>query len=211
MCSLFSTTAPFKLEKSGQNQFHNFSSPLYRNSQRLITFESKTALNKRQYATEKIAVATKEEAGSDSKTAAAAAAASEAAVLVAGAVTTPEQLEFEAAMKEPNPKFAVVYVGGHQYKVAAGDTVLVTKLEAPVGARLALKKVLLVGSRAGTLIGMPLVQRAHVLAAVEQQALTEKMYVFKKRRRKNSQRTRGVRHPVTQLRILQVLAPGYDL
>jgi large subunit ribosomal protein L21 len=77
-----------------------------------------------------------------------------------------------------------------------------------VNDTLYLNKVLLVGSREETIIGTPLVTKASVMARVEEHTHTDKVYAFKKRRRKNSQRTRGIRHPVSALRIVSVESEG---
>jgi len=98
-------------------------------------------------------------------------------------------------------KFAVVKVGGTQYKVVEGDQILVIKLDAPVGEKIILDKVLLVGSPTFTAIGTPIVPEAKVWATVEEQTLSDKVTVFKKKKRKNYRRNRGVRHPITILRI----------
>lgn len=125
--------------------------------------------------------------------------------------STPEYKAYVAALANPNPKFAVIYLGGHQYKVTPGDVLLVNKLEADVASKIVLTKVLLAGSRSATVVGTPLLSQAEVHATVEEQTLTDKLWVFKKRRRKSSQRTRGVRHPATLLRITDIKADAYNL
>lgn len=124
----------------------------------------------------------------------------------------PEQLT-AAAMRvpenacEPLPDaYAVVHVGGHQYKVTRGDELMVDRLHVPVLARLLLDKVLLVGTAAHTAIGTPLLPRAKVLVEVQEHARTAKVIVFKKRKRSRSTRKqRGHRQPYTLLRVLDVL------
>jgi large subunit ribosomal protein L21 len=49
-------------------------------------------------------------------------------------------------------------VGGKQYKVSAGDTVVLNRLSAEVGRQIEVKKVLMVGGREWTMIGTPLVE-----------------------------------------------------
>lgn len=88
---------------------------------------------------------------------------------------------------------------------------MVNKLECDVASKIILNKVLLAGSRTATAFGTPLLTQAEVHAVVEEQTLTDKLYVFKKRRRKSSQRTRGVRHPATVLRITDVKAEAYNI
>lgn len=64
-----------------------------------------------------------------------------------------------------------------------------------------LDKVLMVGDATFTKLGAPLVANCYVEALVEEQTLADKIIVFKKRRRKGYERTRGHRQRVTTLRI----------
>lgn len=101
--------------------------------------------------------------------------------------------------------FAVVEVGGTQYKVTPNDVIVVEKLSGvDVNDRLELRRVLLLGSQAETVIGRPYVPEAAVTAVVEEQFLDGKVLIFHKRRRKNSRRLRGHRQPLTTLRVLDV-------
>jgi len=121
------------------------------------------------------------------------------------AVTPPvesklERLPLEHRLEEP--AFAIVLLGGSQYKVVAGDVIMSQKLIGPdIGDRIVLDKILLVGTRNWTAIGTPLLSQASVHAVVEEQTKTEKAIIFKKKRRKNYRRTKGHRQDVTTLRI----------
>jgi large subunit ribosomal protein L21 len=102
--------------------------------------------------------------------------------------------------------FAVVHLSGKQHRLMAGDQLVTEKLEGPdVGDVIRLRKVLLVGSAKNTAIGQPLVREATVLAEVEQQTLSKKVLVFKKKRRKGYRRLVGWRHPITVLRIRDIM------
>ena len=106
---------------------------------------------------------------------------------------------------EPRPVFAVVEVGGTQYKVTPDDVIITEKLDGvDVNDKIKLQRVLVLGSAEETVIGRPYVPEASVIAAVEEQFLDGKVLIFKKRRRKNSRRTKGHRQPLTTLRILDV-------
>lgn len=101
--------------------------------------------------------------------------------------------------------FAVVEVGGTQFKITPDDVIVTEKLRGvDVNDKLRLSRVLLLGSEDETIIGRPFVPQAHVIAAVEEQFLDGKVLIFKKRRRKNSRRLKGHRQPLTTLRILDV-------
>lgn len=112
--------------------------------------------------------------------AAAAAAAAAAAEPAAAATAQPALPEVYVRLDQPvteqysvQPKrvFAVVEVGGTQYKVTPNDTIVVEKLGGvDVNDRLHLCRVLLLGSAAETIIGRPYIPEAAVTAAVEVRA-----------------------------------------
>jgi len=105
----------------------------------------------------------------------------------------------------PRNLFAVVAVGPHQFKVTTDDVIYVEKLKTvDVNDKVVLPAVLLLGSRAETVLGRPHVPGAAVLAAVEQQTRDAKLIVFKKKRRKNYRRSKGHRQELTMLRILDI-------
>lgn len=68
------------------------------------------------------------------------------------------------------------------------------KLDFEVGSQIELDEVLLVGTQDYTCVGRPTVSKAKVFATVEEHPYTEKTLIFKKRRRKDSQRHMGYRH-----------------
>eukprot|EP00850_Spirogloea_muscicola_P013606 SM000093S24417 [mRNA] locus=s93:173417:174517:- [translate_table: standard] len=97
-------------------------------------------------------------------------------------------------------------VGSHQFKVTPGDVIYAEKLKfACVNDRVALERVLLLGTRSETVIGRPTVPHASVTAVIEEQVLDAKVIIFKKKRRKNYRRTTGHRQELTRLRILDVV------
>ena len=104
--------------------------------------------------------------------------------------------------------FAVVKTGGKQYRVAADDIIAVEKLDAEPGAVVELTDVLMVGDDKAQTAGTPIVEGATVAAEVVKQARAKKIIVFKKKRRKDYQRTKGHKQPVTVLRITEILTDG---
>lgn len=102
--------------------------------------------------------------------------------------------------------FAVVKTGGKQYKVASGDVIKVEKLAAEAGATVELDQVLMVGDEGKVTVGAPMVAGASVAAEVLEQTKGPKVIIFKKRRRKNSRRTRGHRQQITVLRVTGITA-----
>lgn len=106
---------------------------------------------------------------------------------------------------EHRPVFAVVEVGGTQYKVTPDDVIVTEKLDGvDINDKIQLQRVMLLGTASETVIGRPYIPNTTVTAVVEEQFLDGKVIIFHKRRRKNSRRTKGHRQPLTTLRILSV-------
>jgi large subunit ribosomal protein L21 len=100
--------------------------------------------------------------------------------------------------------FAVVRTGGKQYRVAAGDKIAVEKLAGEAGETVVLGDVLIAGDGGEVKDAKGVVVSAEIIA----QAKSEKVIVFKKRRRHNYRRKNGHRQQITLLRILAVGAEG---
>ncbi|HOB14214.1 MAG TPA: 50S ribosomal protein L21 [Novosphingobium sp.] len=96
--------------------------------------------------------------------------------------------------------FAVVRTGGKQYRVAAGDKIAVEKLAGEAGETITLSDVLLAGDGGEVKDAKGVVVSAEIIA----QAKSEKVIVFKKRRRHNYRRRNGHRQQMTLLRIVAV-------
>eukprot|EP00529_Nitzschia_sp_RCC80_P042791 CAMPEP_0113495746 /NCGR_PEP_ID=MMETSP0014_2-20120614/29766_1 /TAXON_ID=2857 /ORGANISM="Nitzschia sp." /LENGTH=327 /DNA_ID=CAMNT_0000389649 /DNA_START=427 /DNA_END=1410 /DNA_ORIENTATION=- /assembly_acc=CAM_ASM_000159 len=112
--------------------------------------------------------------------------------------------------------YAVLELAGSQHKVTKDDLMVVNKLKPIDKYRVGsvhtfTDNVLLAGSSHMTLVGMPYVAGAEVDVMVEEITQDSKVIIFKKRRRKNSQRRNGYRRDVTLLRVLDVRLPaGYS-
>jgi large subunit ribosomal protein L21 len=98
--------------------------------------------------------------------------------------------------------YAIIRTGGKQYRVTEGDTIYVESLTAPVGEKVTLGEVLLVGGTDGEAkVGSPLLEKASVAATVVESGRDHKVRVFKYKKRKHYRRTRGHRQGYTALRI----------
>jgi large subunit ribosomal protein L21 len=104
--------------------------------------------------------------------------------------------------------FAIVRTGSKQFKVKANDVILVEKINANAGDHIHLNEVLLIGNGDKVTFGSPLIKGAIVVAKVEGQQRTNKVIVFKKKRRKNYRRKNGHRQCQTTLRIVEISADG---
>jgi len=96
--------------------------------------------------------------------------------------------------------FAVVRTGGKQYRVAAGDKIVVEKLAGEAGDTITLGDVLIAGEGADLRPTDGLTVAAEIIA----QAKGEKVIVFKKRRRHNYRRRNGHRQNHTILKIVSI-------
>ena len=96
--------------------------------------------------------------------------------------------------------FAIVRTGGKQYRVAAGDKIVVEKLAGQAGDTVTLSDVLLAGDGGELKPTAGLTVSAEIIA----QAKADKVTVFKKKRRHNYRRKRGHRQQHTILRIVGI-------
>jgi large subunit ribosomal protein L21 len=103
--------------------------------------------------------------------------------------------------------YAIVKTGGKQYKVAAGNTLLVEKLEGEPDATIELTDVLMVGEDDGKLrIGTPNVAGAKVVATIVEHGRGKKINRFTFKPKKNIRRRYGHRQAQTRIRIDSIQA-----
>ncbi|MDQ2893005.1 MAG: 50S ribosomal protein L21 [Pseudomonadota bacterium] len=96
--------------------------------------------------------------------------------------------------------FAIVRTGGKQYRVAAGDKIVVEKIDGDAGSSVTLGDILLAGEGSE----LKSVEGLTVTAEVIAQAKADKVIVFKKRRRHNYRRKNGHRQQHTILKITAI-------
>ncbi|RCL02752.1 MAG: large subunit ribosomal protein L21 [Candidatus Tokpelaia sp. JSC188] len=101
--------------------------------------------------------------------------------------------------------FAVIKTGGKQYRVATNDLIKVEKITGDTGDIIEFSEVLMICEDNNTVIGSPIVKSALVIAEVVEQGRARKVIAFKKRRRKNSKRSRGHRQLLTTIRVSKIL------
>ena len=102
--------------------------------------------------------------------------------------------------------YAIVKTGGKQYRVSAGQTVRVEKIDGTVGDNVELSDVLLVGGGEETIVGQPRVDGASVAAEIVEQGRAKKIIIFKKKRRKGYHKKQGHRQAFTSLKITEIRA-----
>lgn len=96
--------------------------------------------------------------------------------------------------------YAVVKIGGHQYKVAENDTLFVDRQNVE-GSAITFEDVLLVKDDNGVKVGTPTVDGAVVNATLLEEVKADKVLVFKKKRRKGYQKMNGHRQIMSQIKI----------
>lgn len=104
--------------------------------------------------------------------------------------------------------FAVIRTGGKQYRVAPNDIIEIEKIAGDPGDIVELSEVILLGGDGGPKTGAPTITGALVAAEVIEQKLSDKIVVFKKKRRANYRRKKGHRQALTALRITEILTDG---
>lgn len=102
--------------------------------------------------------------------------------------------------------YAIIETGGKQYRVQAGETIRIEKLEANQGGKVVLDKVLLVNKDGQLTVGAPFVAGAQVTGTVKAQAKAPKIIVFKYHNKTNYRRKTGHRQPFTAVTIESIEA-----
>ena len=102
--------------------------------------------------------------------------------------------------------YAVIETGNKQYRVAAGDTIEVERLEAEAGKTVEVGRVLLVVNGEKISVGTPVVDKAAVTADVVAHKRGPKKVTFKMRRREGYHKTIGHRQELTVLKIKEINA-----
>jgi large subunit ribosomal protein L21 len=97
--------------------------------------------------------------------------------------------------------YAVLSSGGKQYRVEAGTTLVLERLDGPAGATVTFDRVLLIGDGDDVTIGTPTVAGASVSATVLGEALGPKLVIFKFKQKVKYRRRTGHRQHMTRVRI----------
>jgi large subunit ribosomal protein L21 len=104
--------------------------------------------------------------------------------------------------------FAVVFIGGKQYKVREKDELEVELMDVKEGENIKIKEVYMIGNEeeVSMKLGMPYVAGAHVECKVMEHGKGEKIRVFKMKAKKRYSKTQGHRQKYTLLKVLKVSA-----
>ena len=100
--------------------------------------------------------------------------------------------------------YAIVSTGGKQYKVAEGDIIDIEKLEAEEGQTVTFGDVLFLNNGSQAVTDADALSKVVVEGEVLKQYRDKKVLVYKFRRRKRYERTRGHRQYLTKVRITKI-------
>ncbi len=101
--------------------------------------------------------------------------------------------------------YAIIEVGGKQYKVQEGDNINIEHEGKKEHQNIILNKVLVVAKDNNIQIGQPYVKSAKVSAEVVKNIKARKVISYKYRRRKSSHWKKGHRQLLTRIRIKEIV------
>jgi len=110
--------------------------------------------------------------------------------------------------------YAIVQVGGRQYRAMPGDRLVVDRMEVEPGTELQLPDVRMLVAEAGdseaTEVGRPRLEEVYVAATAMSHFRGPKLLVFKYKPKKRYRRKRGFRAELTELRIDAISRGGVE-
>ena len=104
--------------------------------------------------------------------------------------------------------YAIIELGGRQWRVEPGTRLEINRVTTDVGARHTVDRVLLAQDGAGLKIGRPYVDGASVVCEVLEHPRGPKTVSYHFRRRENWRKTVGHRQPLTRLVVKEILFSG---
>ena len=100
--------------------------------------------------------------------------------------------------------YAVLKSGGKQYKVSAGDVILIEKIIGDSGSKVTFDNIIMMGEGSKIHIEENELKAASVTGEVIEQTRGPKLLVFKKKRRQNYRRKKGHKQDLTAVKIKSI-------
>ncbi|MGD0711947.1 MAG: 50S ribosomal protein L21 [Bacteroidales bacterium] len=97
--------------------------------------------------------------------------------------------------------YAIVDIAGQQFKVEKEQEVIVHRLEGEVGTKVEFDNVMLIDNKGKIAVGKPFIEGAKVTATILSHLKGDKVTIFKKKKRKNYQKSSGHRQFLTKIQI----------
>ncbi|HPJ80575.1 MAG TPA: 50S ribosomal protein L21 [Candidatus Portnoybacteria bacterium] len=104
--------------------------------------------------------------------------------------------------------FAIIEIGGNQYKVEKGEILEVEKIDSVDGSTFTVDNVLLINDGSSVKIGTPTLEGAFVEAKLLNQTMGDKVKVYKMKAKDRYQRKTGHRQKFTKIEILDIKSSG---
>ena len=101
--------------------------------------------------------------------------------------------------------YAVIEIGGKQYKVTPRQTIEVERLGVPEGETVELDRVLFIGGDGDTLVGNPTIKGAKVVATCLGEAKGEKVIVFRYKSKVRYRTKKGHRQTHTRILVKEIV------
>ncbi len=102
--------------------------------------------------------------------------------------------------------YAIVDIAGQQFKVQQEQEVIVHRLTGETGSNVVFDNVLLVENKGKINVGSPKIDGAKVSVTILEHLKGDKVTVFKKKRRKNYQKSNGHRQYLTKIKVEKITA-----
>jgi len=100
--------------------------------------------------------------------------------------------------------YAVLKSGGKQYRVSAGDIILVEKIIGDSGSKVTFDDIIMMGEGSKIHMEKNELKAASVIGEVIEQTRGPKLLVFKKKRRHNYRRKKGHKQDLTAVKIQSI-------
>ena len=104
--------------------------------------------------------------------------------------------------------YAIVEIGGKQYRITQGQTIDVDRLEVGEGSTVELDKVLLIGDGDKVTVGNPVIEGAKVVTTSQGEGRNKKIIVLKFKPKVRYTRKNGHRQFYTRLAVDKIVVPG---
>jgi large subunit ribosomal protein L21 len=104
--------------------------------------------------------------------------------------------------------YAIVEIAGKQFKVEKDQKLYVHRLKEDEGKKVTFDKILMIDNKDKVSLGKPLISGAQVGAKILKHLKSDKIIVFKKKRRKGYRVKNGHRQLLTQIQISDISLSG---
>lgn len=102
--------------------------------------------------------------------------------------------------------YVIVDIQGQQFKVQPDQKLFVHRINADQGSEVEFEKVMLIDNDGEVQVGTPVIEGAKVIVEVLSHVKGDKVFVFKKKRRKGYQKLNGHRQQFSEVKVKEIIA-----